>query len=521
MGDRPPHNRTEREDLLRYRFLINRLQESVSIYRVERDASGKIVDWILEDGNARALEALGLTLEGARGVSMSEIFGEELLEPYLKRCRELDGTREVSQFETYFEHDQRHYASSVFFISDDLYVIAGEDITEQKRYEAELYALQRELYKSQKLESLGRLAGGIAHDFNNILQPIFGQIQLIQQHMDPSPELCAELEVIEHAAMRARELTHQILAFSRQEVAEPSVSKLQPMISEALGMMRAVLPANIKVIEDICPDAPPANVTQVGIHRIIINLLTNSLQALGDARGHVTIRLRSLETTPDWFVSESGSAWLELTINDDGPGIPAEHIEHIFDPFFSTKPEPRGIGMGLSVVHGTVNGFGGVINVTSAPGEGTSFTILLPAAARSTAPEHRDLARSLPQTRRLMIVDDERMIASVMSRQLKRLGYDVSAFSDPITALDAFRAAPDAFDLIISDMTMPEMNGMELSHAINQGDTHTPVIICSGFPDTRAPEELERAGIKKVMLKPVLIAELNAAIELVLERTFG
>lgn len=520
MGDPSPNHSQDQADDLRYRFLINRLQERVSIYRVERDSSGRVIDWIIEDGNAQALDALGMTLDEARGLRMSDVFGEEVLEPYLERCRELDGTREASEFETHFEHDQRYYASSVFFISDDLYVIVSEDITERKRYEAELYALQRELYNSQKLESLGRLAGGIAHDFNNILQPILGQLQLIQQHMNPSPELRTELAVIERAAMRARELTHQILAFSRQDIVEPGVAQLQPMIREALGMMRAVLPAHIKVVEDIHADTPAANVTQVGIHRVIINLLTNSLQALGEARGQITVRLRPLREPPDWLVAQEPSAWIELTISDDGPGIPEAHHEHIFDPFFSTKSDSHGTGLGLAVVHGTVTGFGGAIRFTSEKGRGTSFEILLPAAAHPLPqPEPNPPPPPKPQTRKLMIVDDERMIASVMSRQLKRLGYDVSAFSDPVAALDAFRDAPASFDLIISDMTMPTMSGMELARAINATGLQTPVIICSGFHDAHRPSELERAGIKKVMVKPILIADLNAAIEGVIDQT--
>lgn len=493
----------------RYRFLIDQLRESVIIFRIVRDERGKITDWLVDDCNLKAQGALGRPYEEARGRSANELFGHEIMEPYFEICRRLDGTRNVEKFETFFEHNQRHYASSVFFISDDLYVSVSEDITERKRSEEERFALQHQLHLSKKMEALGRLAGGIAHDFNNIIQPILGHVDLLSHREGFDAEMHADLDVIRQAALRASSLTRQILAFSRHELLDPDVADIEPMIRESLAMMRAILPASIRLVEEIDPDAPAAKVTPTGIHQIIVNLLTNAYQAMGDAGGIITIGLTHTHAPPPRGATHNAAGWLRLWVEDNGPGIPAEHLERVFDPFFTTKTKRQGTGLGLAVVHGTVAGFGGHIEVESNAGQGTRFDTWLPiAVARDSQVATPPITPRQGQGERLLLVDDEPMIVSVMQRLLEHRRYTVDAYTDPRQALSAFQKAPNAFDAVITDMTMPDISGIEFAERVSRLRPGIPLVACSGYHDGYDRDDLATSGITKTLVKPVVIADL-------------
>jgi len=501
----------------RYRFLIDQLQEFVTIFRVERGMHGEIVDWTLDDCNLAAREALGRPFSELRGRSATELYGPGTMQPYFELSQRLDGTREVEKFDTYFAPVERHYSSTVFFISDQLYVVVSQDITDRKKNEEERFALQRQLHLAQKMEALGRLAGGIAHDFNNVLQPILGHVELLGQREELDADVAEGLDVIHRAANRARDLTRQILAFARQDTIEPEVVDVRPMIRESLVMMRAVLPANIQIIEEFEDDAPPALVPATGLHQVIVNLLTNAYQAMGDGGGSIVIGL-SLADPPQHLRTEDARGWLRLRVQDDGPGISEEHLERIFDPFFTTKEKRHGTGLGLAVVHGVVAGFGGKLDVHSEPGSGTRFDVSLPVAPTPvpTATADGESPRAV-QDKRLMFVDDEQMIVTIMKRLLERLGYVVDTYTDARAALSAFERDPDAFDAVITDMTMPTMSGIELATRMSTRRPGLPLLACSGFHDGHNKADLQVAGIAKMLIKPLEISDLAAALDELLD----
>jgi signal transduction histidine kinase/ActR/RegA family two-component response regulator len=491
----------------RYRFLIDQLREAVMIYTVVRDDDGQITDWIVDDTNPAAQNTLTRPFD-IRGHSASELFGAETMKPYIEISRRLDGTRDVEKFETYFAHDKRHYASSVFFISEDLYVNVAEDITERKRSEEERFSLQNQLHLAKKMEALGLLAGGIAHDFNNIIQPILGHVDLLSSRDGFDDEMRGDLDVIRQAALRASALTRQILAFSRHELLDPEVSEIEPMIRESLAMMRAALPANIRLVEDIQPSAPPAKVTSTGIHQVIVNLLTNAHQAMSTRGGTITIGLAHVSRPPQ-NLPTNANGWLRLWVEDDGPGIPPDHVERVFDPFFTTKTKREGTGLGLAVVHGTVAGFGGSIDVDSGEDWGTRFDVWLPVAAGQ---DHHTAATPTAQRRgngeRLLLVDDEPMIVAAMLRLLEHRGYTVEGHTDPREALESFRDAPTRFDAVITDMTMPGISGLELASRVSELRPGIPVVACSGYHDGFHGEDLRTSGITRTLVKPMVISDL-------------
>lgn len=498
----PPSERDQR-----YRDLFDQLQESVIIYRVERDARGEVVDWIIDDCNLQAREKLGRPFGEALGRRTTALFGREVMEPYFEVSRRLDGTHDVETFETYFEYDQRYYLSSVFFLTRELYVNVSADVTERRRAERDKLNLQLQLHQSQKLEALGSLAGGIAHDFNNVLQPILGNVELLLDRPGLDEELGDGLGMIKQGALRARDLTRQILSFTQRDEEEPRVARLQPMIRESVAMMRAVMPPSVRIVEDVDPQAPAAKVNPTGVHQIVMNLLTNSHHAMESEGGEVRIGLSAVQ-------GEGGSPrHLLLEVEDTGPGIAPAHLERIFEPFFSTKAKGQGTGLGLAVVHGIVSRFGGAIDVVSERGEGTRFSIRLPVADEAPEPPRQETANvEAVDSARVMLVDDEAMIVTVSSRMLERLGFQVTAFTNPHDALASFRATPQDFDLLVTDLSMPTMSGVTLAKQVHTIRPDLPIVACSGYLEADDEGSLSRAGVRKTLVKPVLKNDFGAAL---------
>ena len=365
--------------------------------------------------------------------------------------------------------------------------LESEHIEEMRR------GLEGQLRQSQKMEALGTLAGGIAHDFNNILTAIGGNVELAL--LDARDErMRAYLEEVKHAHERARDLVKRILVFGRRQEATKRVIALQPVVEEALRLIRATVGHGIRLETRFASDVAPVLADSTQIHQVLLNLATNAAHAMRESGGVLTVSLDERTTRnpmADRMPAElNPGRYVRLSMRDSGSGMTADVRERIFEPFFTTKGV-LGTGLGLSVVHGIVHDHGGGICVESEPGRGTLFELYFPAAveiAETSAPSERLVARGAGQ--RILYVDDEEAVLFVMTRTLERLGYRATGFTAPAEALRVFAEDPTAFDAVVSDMGMPGMSGLELARELKRIRPDLPIAIASGYarPQTEAEE---------------------------------
>ncbi|MEP2030508.1 MAG: ATP-binding protein [Paracoccaceae bacterium] len=357
----------------------------------------------------------------------------------------------------------------------------GEDITEKRQ-------AREQVVRAQKLEAVGQLAGGVAHDFNNILTTIVGSSHLAALDAPEGSELAGEIEQIAIAARRAKSIVNELLTFARREPGESRPVNLVAIVEEVTGLLKASLPPTV-TIEIDCPKAYMVVGDPTHLHQIIMNLCRNAAEAMAGERG--TIRVS---------VASTGKGRAVLEVADNGPGMTEDIRKHLFEPFFTTKPLGKGSGLGLAVVFGLVDEMNGTIIVESEPGEGAVFRIELPETQQS-AEELEAVAQALPRgNERVILIDDEAEVAGTLRRILTRLGYQVQAFTGPKLALERFRKGPGDFDLVVSDMVMPDLNGEELANEFRKIRPRIPVLFCSAYK----PENLEISGPSPVILaKPV------------------
>ena len=392
------------------------------------------------------------------------------------------------------------------------YVALKRDVTETVR-------LETHLRQSQKMEAIGTLAGGIAHDFNNILGAMMGYAELIK-FKTQDQGIYPYLEQILKACDRSRDLVKQILTFSRQREQEKKPVSVVPIVKEALKLLRSSIPATIEIRQhyDAAHDTVLADPTQ--IHQVMMNLCTNAVHAMRDREGilEVTIGQHELYAgDPAYAPDLAEGAYLELTVGDNGEGISAAIRDKIFDPFFTTKAMGEGTGLGLSVVYGIVKNHGGIISVDSEAGKGTVFTILLPLLAVDRKLESREVISAPSGKGRILYVDDEEPIASLGQEMLAALGYDVTVRFSSRDALEAFQARPDRFDLVITDMTMPNMTGASLAREILKVRPGLPIILTTGFSEQITEEEAKRIGIREFLMKPVSLPDLAQAVKKIID----
>ncbi|MDM8538383.1 PAS domain S-box protein, partial [Desulfobacterales bacterium HSG17] len=395
------------------------------------------------------------------------------------------------------------------------------DISEQKRNEDEQEQLRMKLIQVQKMESIGILAGGIAHDFNNILFPVLGHTEMLLQDIPEDNPIHNNLEKIYTGANRAKELVKQILTFSRQEKSELMLIKIQPVIKEALKLIRATIPTTIEMKQDINPDCGVIKADPTQIHQIVMNITTNAYHAMEETGGILKVSLKQIESGEDSLEIpdlEPG-AYACLTIADTGAGIDKELTDKIFDPFFTTKEIGKGTGMGLSVVHGIVKNMNGIINVCSEPDKGTEFNVYFPIEKSSYEKQRTQTNEVIPLgTEHVLLVDDEKEILSMEKEMLERLGYKVTSRISSIEALEAFKINPDRIDLVITDMAMPNMAGDKLSVELTKIRPDIPILICTGFSETMSEEKAASLGINGFLLKPIVMKDLSHKIREVLDK---
>lgn len=379
------------------------------------------------------------------------------------------------------------------------------DITDRKKIEAQLL-------QTSKMEAIGQLAGGIAHDFNNLLAAINGNTKLALEDLPTDHPVRGHLVEVSRAGTRAVDLVRRILTFSRQQPQERKPMELQPVVEEALKLLRASLPTAIEIRSTFVPDAPAILADSTQIHQVIMNLGANAGHAMGD-RGVLEVRQTVIDvdaslaqTSPELHTGR----YVRLSVSDSGCGMSRETVARIFEPFFTTKPQGEGTGLGLSVVHGIMKSHDGAVTVYSEPGKGTAFHLYFPAAlgevpSAPLAPEPAPRGHG----ERLLYVDDEEPLVYLTMQVLGRLGYNVTGFVEAEAALEAFLAEPDRFDVVITDLSMPRMSGRDLAARILEVRPNLPVILATGYIRPHDTESARRLGIRELILKPNTVEDLG------------
>lgn len=397
------------------------------------------------------------------------------------------------------------------------YVTVERDITHEAQ-------LEKQLRRAQKMDALGRLAGGIAHDFNNVLAAIMGNIELSLLLDGKQADTSHNLQQALVASNRAKELVAQILTFSRQGEQERKPLQLGLIIKETLSFLRASLPTTIEIKQYVATrelvEADPSQ-----IHQMLVNLCTNAAHSMREEGGILEVTLGISEPADQPLAHpldlSDGNRYLKLTVADTGHGMDSSIVERIFEPYFTTKKPGEGTGLGLAMVHGIVTGHGGAVTVRSEPGAGSAFHIFLPGMDREIVQEE-EVKEDLPTgSERILLVDDEKSLTEVGSRMLEYLGYRISAVTSSLEALDLFRAAPDQFDLIITDHTMPHMTGLQLAEEIVKIRPAIPVVLCTGFSEKVLREPSVNYPIRTVLMKPVILKQLAETVRTALGRSGG
>ncbi|MFW6357514.1 MAG: ATP-binding protein, partial [bacterium] len=379
--------------------------------------------------------------------------------------------------------------------------------------------LKQQLIQTQKMEAIGTLAGGIAHDFNNILASIMGFTEMAQIKSRTGRPVQRDLEMVLKASVRARDLVKQILTFCRKHEQHKQIVHLRPLIKECAKMLRATIPTTIDICLELGREGDVVFADPVQMHQVMTNLCSNAAQAMPNG-GVLTIILKVQDRDPESMCPsdvEPGT-YVHLEVRDTGCGMREDVVDRIFDPFFTTKGSGEGTGMGLPVVHGIVKGHGGSIAVRSTPGEGSSFTVLIPMA-EGKEQKHPAQNHSLPRgTGKILFVDDEDTIILLAKSFLGDLGYDVHSTRDSREALEIFKQDPESFDLVITDQTMPHLTGMVLAQNLKAIRPEIPVILCTGYSSTITSTTLEESGVDELLIKPLELHRMAAAIHGFLSR---
>jgi len=395
-----------------------------------------------------------------------------------------------------------------------------EDVADQISSEQEKLNLESQLRQLQKNEAIGALAGGIAHDFNNILFPIVGFAEMLEDDLPEGSGLRENVEVILKGAKRAKDLVKQILTFSRQ--VEQDIQPLKPhlIIKEVSKLLRSTIPTSIQIKKSIDPDTQTILADPTQLHQVAMNLTTNAYYAMQETGGVLTITLKNIERSDieEHNLNLADGSYVLLSIGDTGTGIDKLTLEKIFDPYFTTKPKGKGTGLGLSVVHGIITNYGGEISVISSVGQGTTFNVYIPALKKEkTIQSYQDSDKVTGGNERILLVDDEKQVLRTEQMILERLGYLVELKDSSIDALETIKTHPDEYDLVISDMTMPDMTGDQLAQKIMDIKPTIPIVICTGFSNKISLEKVKSLGIKALLMKPIVKSKLASTVREVLD----
>ncbi len=478
--------------------LWNTAAEKISGYsRAEVVGHGQIWPWLYPDEAYR---------REIMAQAMAIIERGEILFNFTTTIVSKDGQKKVIAWNSRHLVDEKGSPSGSIAI--------GRDVSAEHRLEAQLRQLQ-------KMESIGTLAGGIAHDFNNILTAIIGYTELAQGEIDPGHPAGRKLKEVFKAGRRARDLVRQILTFSRISEESKAPVIIGPIIKEGLKLLRASLPTTIDIKADVAVGSEAVMADPTQIHQVLMNLCTNAAQAMRQRGGALEVSLKPVELDEDAaarYVELRPGRYERLIVSDSGEGMDQATLSRIFDPFFTTKKRGEGTGLGLSVVHGIVKSHGGAIGAYSEKGKGSTFQVYLPLLAdRVEDEEVIEAAPVVGGRERILFVDDEAVLAELGQKMLERLGYEVTALTSSLEALRLFRTDSEAFDLVITDYTMPHLTGAELAGEILKIRPRTPIIMCTGFSERITAQKAEALGLKRFLMKPLVTRQLAEAVREVLD----
>ena len=392
------------------------------------------------------------------------------------------------------------------------------DITERKIAAEMREALEAQLREAQKMDALGTLAGGIAHDFNNILGAIMGNVALAREELDEHHVVSANLHEIAKAGQRAKSLVEQILAFSRKQTQELTIQPLQPLLAEAIGLLRATIPAAVRFETEISKTTLYARVNATQISQVLINLVTNAWHALRKGKGQISITLDEVELDGVPLLNSDDlppGRYVRIRVGDDGHGMDAATQARAFEPFFTTKPVGTATGLGLAVVHGLVTSHHGAITLTSTLGEGSLFEVLLPATeapAQIASPTAVAPPTLRGEGRHVLYLDDDSAMVLLVTRLLNKRGFKVTGFEVAAEAIAAVRAAPESFDLVVTDFNMPKASGLDVARAIVEIRPDLPLVIISGYITDSLRSSARHAGVHHLVQKANSVEELAEAI---------
>ena len=418
------------------------------------------------------------------------------------------------------------YVSLGVIPGTDRTVVSLLDVTEKKKAEQRWRSLEKQLRKSQKMEAIGTLAGGIAHDLNNILSPVLGYADMIMRSSDPEANVYKRSEKIQKAALRAADLVSQVLSFNRRGEEEKRVIRIHPVSKEVLKLLKGSIPSTITIVDNIDRNCRPIEADPTQIHQVLMNLCTNAYHAMEEAGGTLTVGLKEITLTVTDMVEyphliDGEGVYLAIEVSDTGCGMSEDVVERIFDPYFTTKEEGKGTGLGLATAYSIVKSCKGDIRVKSKPDKGTTFTILLPVADTKNSIENQEtIAKSFKvgSGERLLVVDDDKDIALMCKEGFELLGYKVKLFFSSIEALDFFKENYHTIDLVVTDQTMPGITGFELAKSMLSIKKDMPIILCSGYAGAINKIKIQEAGINSFIMKPVTVEDLSKQIQQLLKK---
>ncbi len=506
---------------LDYQEIFNATSEAIIIFDTEEREILHVNDTMLELFDYTLDQVVGgkvdLVLQDSEAVAINQ-FNRNLE-------RAIAGERQVFEWSIKKQNGSDMLWTEVSLRSSTLggrqcVLAVFRDVSERKSAERAKMKMEEQLRHMQQMESVGTLAGGIAHDFNNILTPLLGYAEILIMHLEQGSEQQKEAKAIYAAGLRARDLVKQILTISRKGELTLRSLFVQDEITEAYNLIKASVSKNIAIICDIAKDCAPVMAEPGQIHQIIMNLSTNGYHAMQENGGVLTISLKKMVITDSWLVNsvtlEPGS-YVLISVRDTGCGIADEIKNKIFDPYYTTKVAGEGTGLGLSIVHNIVKSIHGALSVESEPGK-TVFSVYLPCITEnigSHAIARIDELKTGSES--IMFVDDEKSVLDVGQALLERLGYKVSICHGSKSGLESFRVAPDVFDLIITDMTMPDMSGFEFALEIKKIRPTLPVILLTGYSDIINKDEAGKIGIFAILTKPINMSSISNTVRSALD----